>query len=219
MLLGLVDNNITNSMTFSLYLSPLSLSSPSTAASQIIFGGLDPSLYTGTLYEFDTYSTWVNAPYGTQYYYAQISDIRTTTSNPTILSNSTSSSQSLFSGAAPYPILIDSGTVQILLPQSQADAIASFANATYHNSTELGDNYFICQCSDVPLNDTLVFEFFGVLEVDVPWSDIVTWNATAEGECIISIGYAQHQGGAILVRPLEPVSSLQLKLFLSNPSL
>lgn len=66
MLIGLVDNNITNSMTFSLYLSPLSLSSPSTAASQIIFGGIDPSLYTGTLYEFNTYSSWVNAPYGTQ---------------------------------------------------------------------------------------------------------------------------------------------------------
>jgi hypothetical protein len=55
MLAGLVVDNITNSMTYSLYLSPASLDNPSTANSQIIFGGIDPSLYKGSLIEFKTY--------------------------------------------------------------------------------------------------------------------------------------------------------------------
>jgi hypothetical protein len=183
MLVGIVQNNITNSMTFSLYLSPLSLSSPSTAASQIIFGGIDPSLYTGTLYEFDSYSSWVNAPYGDQYYYVQISDISMTSTN-----------RSLFQSDAPYPILVDSGTIQILLPQDEADAIAALANATYHSSDQPGDNYFVCQCSDVPFNDSLTVTFFGQLRINVPWSDIVNQNTGVQGQFIIPIGYAQHQG-------------------------
>jgi hypothetical protein len=192
MLIGLVENNISNSMTFSLYLSPNSLSSPSTAASQIIFGGIDPSLYMGTLYEFASYSSWVNAPYGDQYYYVQISDIA-----------ATSTGASLFNGDAPYPILVDSGTVQILLPQDQADAIGALANATYHNSTSLGDNYFVANCSNVPFNDSLTFTLFGQLKIDVPWTDIVNQNTGTPGQCIIPIGYAQHAGGGILVRPLH----------------
>jgi hypothetical protein len=175
-------------MTFSLYLSPKSLSCPSTAASQIIFGGIDPSLYEGILYEFDTYSTWVNAPYGDQYYYVQISDI-----------SATSTGTSLFNGDAAYPILVDSGTVQILLPPDQANAIGALAKAQYHNSTDLGDNYFIANCSDVPFNDSLTFTLFGQLEIQVPWTDIVNQNTGVAGQCIIPIGYAQHEGGGILV--------------------
>jgi Eukaryotic aspartyl protease len=189
MLIGLVENNITNSMTFSLYLSPKSLSSPTTAASQIIFGGIDPSLYLGTLYEFDSYSSWVNAPYGDQYYYVQISDIA-----------ATSTGASLFNGDPPYPILVDSGTVQILLLQDQADAIGALANATYHNSTSLGDNYFVAHCSNIPFNDTLTFTLFGQLKIEVPWTDIVNQNTGEPGQCIIPIGYAQHAGVGILVR-------------------
>jgi hypothetical protein len=189
-------------MTFSLYLSPLSLSSPSTAASQIIFGGIDPSLYTGTLYEFDSYSSWVNSPYGDQYYYVQISDI-----------TATSSGKSLFNGNAAYPILVDSGTVQILLPSDQADAIAALANATYHNSTNLADNYFIADCSNVPFNDSLTFTLFGQLDIEIPWTAIVNQNTGVQGQCIIPIGYSQHQGGGILVT-LSP----QKKISKENPS-
>jgi hypothetical protein len=195
MLVGLVNNNITNSMTFSLYLSPLSLSSPSTAASQIIFGGIDPSLYTGPLYEFDSYASWVNAPYGDQYYYVQISDI-----------TATSSGKSLFNADAPYPILVDCGTVQILLPSDQADGIAALANATYHaNATDLGDNYFVAECSNVPFNDSLTFTLFGQLDIEIPWTALVNQNTGVQGQCIIPIGYSQHQGGGILVPlPLDP---------------
>jgi len=180
MLVGLVSNNITNSMTFSLYLSPLSLSSPTTATSQIIFGGIDPSLYQGTLYEFDTW--------GDEYYYVQISGI-----------NVTSTGESLFNGDAPYFILVDSGTVQIILPQDQADAIGKLAKATYQTSSNLIDNYFTCNCSDVPWDDSLTFTLFGQLEIEIPWLDIVNKNTGVEGQCIIPITYEQHPGGGILV--------------------
>jgi len=179
-------------MTYSLYLSPLSLLSPSTANSQIIFGGIDPALYIGTLYEFETYSSSVNAPYGNEYYSVQISDI-------------SSNGNSLFNGDEPYPILVDSGTVQILLPEEQADAIAALANATYHPGKELSQNYFIAQCDDIPFGSHLVFTFFGKLEIHIPWRAIVNSDTAVEGQCIIPIGYAQHEGGGILV-------SLGLKL-------
>jgi hypothetical protein len=192
MLVGLVENNIINSMTFSLYLSPASLAYPGSANSQIIFGGINPSLYIGTLYEFNTYSTSVNAPYGDQYYFVQISGIK-----------ATSSGKSLFNGAAPYPILVDSGTVQILLPQDQADAIGALANATYRNGSTLSENYFIADCNNVPFNDSLTFTLFGKLDIVVPWTDIVNRDTGVIGQCIIPIGYAQHQGGGILVRPLR----------------
>jgi Eukaryotic aspartyl protease len=156
------------------------------------FGGIDASLFEGTLYEFDTYSTSVNAPYGDQYYFVQISDIRATSSN-----------QSLFQGDEPYPILVDSGTVQILLPQDQADAIGALASATYHNSNELSKNYFIAACSNVPFDDSLTFTMFGQLDIIIAWTDIVYKDTSVEGECIIPIGYAQHRGGGILVCPSE----------------
>jgi hypothetical protein len=187
-----VENNITNSMTFSLYLSPLSLYNPSAAASQIIFGGIDPSLFEGTRDEFNAYSTSVNAPYGGQYYFVQISDIKATSSN-----------QSLFRGDAPYPILVDSSTIQIVLPQDQADAIGALTDATYHNSTDLANNYFMADCSNVPIDDSLTFTMFGQLDIVIPWIDIVNNNTGVEGECIIPIGYAQDPGGGILVCPLE----------------
>jgi Eukaryotic aspartyl protease len=177
-------------MTFSLYLSPQSLSSPSTAASQIIFGVIDPSLSEGTLYEFDTYSTWVNEPYDNEYYHVKISDISVS-----------STGNSLFNGDPAYPTLVDSGTVQILLPQDQADTIGALANATYHIGTALSDDYFIANCSDVPFDDSLTFTLFGQLEIEIPWMDMVNWNTDIEGRCIIPIGYAQHEGGGILVCP------------------
>jgi len=179
MLVGLAANNITNSMTYSLYLSPLSLSEPQQAASQIIFGGIDSSLYQGTLYEFATVGS---------YWFAQLSGI-----------NVTSTGKSLFNNDQPYLILVDSGTIQMLLPQDQADAIATLANATYHSSSTLIDNYFLCDCNNVPFDDSLTFTFFGKLEIQVPWKDIVNNNTGVAGQCLIPIGYAQHPGGGILV--------------------
>ena len=180
-LVGIVANNITNSMTFSLYLSPLSLSQPERAASQIIFGGIDSSLYVGTLYEFDTY--------GNEYYYVQISGI-----------NVTSTRESLFHDDAAYPILVDSGTIQMILPSDQADSIGALAKGTYHNSnTNLLDNYFTCNCNDVPWNDGLTFTLFGKLQIEVPWTDLVNNNTGVTGQYMIPISYAQHPGGGILV--------------------
>jgi len=103
---------------------------------------------------------------------------------------------------------VDSGTVQILLPADQADAIAALANATYHaNATDLGDNYFVAECSNVPFNDSLTFTLFGQLDIEIPWTAIVSQNTGVQGQCIIPIGYSQHQGGGILVPlPLDPPS-------------
>jgi len=110
-----------------------------------------------------------------------------------------SEGNSLFDGDEPYPVLVDSGTIQVLLPKAQADAIATLVNATYHHGTELSQNYFITQCDDIPFGSHLVFTFFGKLEIHVPWRAIVNCNTEVEGQCIIPIGYAQHQGGGIPV--------------------
>jgi hypothetical protein len=181
MLAGLAANNITNSMTYSLYLSPLSLSEPEQAASQIIFGGIDPSLYQGTLYEFESLRD--------DFYFTQLSGI-----------NVTSTGESLFHNDEPYSILVDSGTIQIILPEDQANSIGALASATYHSSsTSLLDNYFVCNCDDVPSDDSLTFTFFGALEIQIPWNDIVNRDTGVDGQCIIPISYAQHAGGGILV--------------------
>ena len=190
MLAGLAADNITNTMAYSLYLSPASLDNPSTANSQIIFGGIDPSLYTGPLIEFETYESTLNEHVYDDFFFAQLTHIavedRTTGETSDI--------------PVYIPVLIDSGTEQILLPTAQADAIAAIANATYHEDPDvLSNNYFICQCSNIPVEATVNFTFFDTLDVIVPFSAMVNNDTEVEGQCIIPISYEAHPGGSILV--------------------
>lgn len=190
MLAGLVADNITNTMAYSLYLSPASLDNPSTANSQIIFGGIDPSLYIGSLIEFETYESTLNADYYDDFFFAQLTRIA-------VDNRATGKTSDI---PIYIPVLIDSGTEQILLPSPQANEIAAIANATYHEDPDvLANNYFTCQCSNIPADATVNFTFFDALDVAVPLSAMVNNDTEVEGQCIIPIGYETHPGGSILV--------------------
>lgn len=162
----LTDDNTISTNAYSLWLNDLDASTGS-----ILFGGVDSDKYTGELgtipilKEDGEYSEFIVA----------LTDMG-------IGGNKTS----LFSGSD-VPVLLDSGTSLMYLPDEVADAIFTQLGATYDSSEELAT----VDCSLADQNGTVDFGFSG-LSISVAYRELVIVEGVSRGQevCILGVALA-----------------------------
>ncbi|KAF1829882.1 acid protease [Decorospora gaudefroyi] len=166
----LVDDGAINTNAYSLWLNDLSASTGS-----ILFGGVDTEKYQGELQTLPI-----------------IKDVNGLYSEFTIALTAmgqNGQNSSLFSNAN-VPVLLDSGSSLMYLPDSVASALYQTFDADY-DSTQ--DAAFV-NCSLADETGSLDFVFSGVV-ISVPLNELVIFYATYRGESICIFGIAPAGNG------------------------
>jgi hypothetical protein len=162
-LYGALDTNVLNHLVEAGYInSPgYSMATEDKYSGQIVLGGVDTSLYTGPLVEFD------NIPY--QY---SNEDIRYTypivpLSGITV-NNDKGTSVWITSVGTVVPALLDSRTTYLYLPYADVVSLSVQLNAFLSSDSQ---NWFV-KCSIGDVNGSVSFKF-GNLTIDVPISELI----------------------------------------------
>ncbi|SCU86979.1 LAFA_0E04016g1_1 [Lachancea sp. 'fantastica'] len=127
---------------FSLYLNKLEETQGS-----ILFGGVDHSKYSGSLYTIPIINTYKNQGY------ANPIRFEITLQGMGLNANDTQKTYT----TTKIPVVLDSGSTLSYLPASLVSAVASSLGATYSSSSEL----YLFDCSKVSNDDSFVFDFGG----------------------------------------------------------
>ncbi|CEP63195.1 pepsin-like aspartic protease LALA0_S07e04610g [Lachancea lanzarotensis] len=130
------------SRAFSLYLNKLE-----ETQGTILFGGVDHSKYTGSLYTVPIINTYKNLGY------ANPIRFEITLQGLGIDANNTQKTYT----TTKIPVVLDSGSTISYLPASLVSAVASSLKAQYDSSSEL----YLFDCSEVSDDDSFVFDFGG----------------------------------------------------------
>ncbi|SCV00036.1 LAME_0G07118g1_1 [Lachancea meyersii CBS 8951] len=127
---------------FSLYLNTLDATKGS-----ILFGGIDHSKYSGTLYTVPIINTYKNQGY------ANPIRFEVTLQGLGMRANDTDTTFT----TTKIPVVLDSGSTLSYLPPRMVSAAASKLGATYSSQSGL----YIFECSEISDDDSFVFDFGG----------------------------------------------------------